>query len=104
MTDPLHEDGATAITSVAADGLYRATVPRGEGRRLYLFSRLARSYRLFDWLAIGHRRISAFSPASTDRGMDILFRCPARPNLFATNRRMPAMCHDIRQIENRYSG
>ncbi|HCD20568.1 MAG TPA: hypothetical protein DEQ79_03185, partial [Alphaproteobacteria bacterium] len=50
MTDPLHEDGATAITSVAADGLYRATVPRGEGRRLYLFSRLARSYRLFDGL------------------------------------------------------
>lgn len=50
MTDPLHEDGATAITAVAADGLYRATVPRGEGRRLYLFSRLARSYRLFDGL------------------------------------------------------
>jgi UDPglucose--hexose-1-phosphate uridylyltransferase len=50
MIDPSDEDGPTAIAAVAADGLYRAAVPRGEGRQLYLFSRSARSYRLFEGL------------------------------------------------------
>ena len=50
MTPSSDEQGASEITAVAADGLYRATVPRGEGRQLDLFSRSARSYRLFDGL------------------------------------------------------
>ena len=50
MTKNAADDGAVAVAAMAADGLYRATVPRDGGRALHLFSRTARSYRLFDGL------------------------------------------------------
>jgi hypothetical protein len=86
MIDPSDEDGPTAIAAVAADGLYRAAVPRGEGRQLYLFSRSARSYRLFEGLPSVAGGSAHFRQHPLDRGMDILFSCPARQNLFATSR------------------
>ena len=50
MTNSAADDGAVAVATMAADGLYRATVLRDGGRELHLFSSMARSYRLFDGL------------------------------------------------------
>ena len=50
MTGDTGGSGTTVSAQRLTDSLYRATVDRGEGRSLALFSRAAHNYRLFDGL------------------------------------------------------
>lgn len=50
MTGDTGGPGTTVSARRLTDSLYRATLDRGEGRSLALFSRAARDYRLFDGL------------------------------------------------------